>query len=175
VNVSWYDAVLYCNWLSGREGREPYYRKEGKEQIKQYDDTTREYDAWQLIPAANGYRLPTEDEWEYACRAWTTTAFAFGDDEDMLERYAVYARNQRGSGPNQVGSKLCNAWGLFDMHGNVWEWCQDWNVEGSIRVNRGGGWDYSATNCRSAFRFWNLPVLRDRNLGFRVAAVPSSK
>ena len=127
---------MFCNWLSRQEGLQPCYAKEGKETIEDYDNKTREYDAWKLIEGANGYRLPTEDQWEYACRARTTTAFAFGDDEDLLDRYAVFTRNAKG-GPSAVGGKLCNAWGLFDMHGNVWEWCQDW-YSGRLRPREPG-------------------------------------
>jgi formylglycine-generating enzyme required for sulfatase activity len=129
-----------------------------------------------LIPGANGYRLPTEDEWEYACRARTTTAFSFGGDEDLLDRYGIYARNQRNDGAHPVGSKLCNAWGLFDMHGNVREWCQDWYEEGANRVYRGGSWDSAASGCQSAFRFGCQPNYHlGDDLGFRVAAVQASK
>ena len=173
VSVNWYDAVMFCNWLSRQEGRDPCYVKEGKEQIRDYQNKIQEYDAWKLIPGANGYRLPTEDEWEYACRAKTTTAFSFGDAEDLLDRYAVFVKNAK-NGPDQVGRKLCNAWGLFDMHGNVLEWCQDWYTEGSDRVFRGGSWSYPASGCQSAYRCGNLPSNRYGNLGFRVATVPSA-
>ncbi len=171
VYVSWYDAVMFCNWLSRQEGRDPCYRKEGKEQITDYDSKTTEYDAWTLVPGANGYRLPTEAEWEYACRAGTTTAYSFGDAEDLLDRYAVFIKNSS-SRAESVASKLCNAWGLFDMHGNVCEWCQDWYEEGSFRVFRGGSWNDPAAFCRSAYRGRSQPYDRSNNLGFRVAAVP---
>ncbi len=174
VYVSWYDAVLFCNWLSRQEDLQPCYEKAGKEQIRDYDNKVREYDAWKRIPSANGYRLPTEDEWEYACRARTTTAYAFGDDEDLLDRYAVFVKNAK-NGPAAAGEKLCHAWGLFDMHGNVWEWCEDWHQQGVDRVYRGGGWYYSATLCQSAYRLWYQPSYRNDFLGFRVAAAVSSE
>ena len=127
-----------------------------------------------MILGANGYRLPTEDEWEYACRARTTTASSFGDTDDLLDRYAVFVKNAR-TGLSAGGRKLCNAWGLFDMHGNVWEWCQDWYIEGSNRVNRGGSWVNPASGCRSAYRGGDQPYYRVDYLGFRVATVPSGK
>jgi formylglycine-generating enzyme required for sulfatase activity len=145
------------------------------------------------------YRLPTEAEWEYACRAGTTGDYA--GDLDAMAWYSANSGDTRLSGkwyydklkPNNnrthpVGTKLPNAFGLFDMHGNVWEWCQDWyhdsyNVaptdgsawlsggEQKYRVLRGGSWDYNAESVRSASRLANTPVDRNEDYGFRVLAV----
>jgi eukaryotic-like serine/threonine-protein kinase len=134
------------------------------------------------------YRLPTEAEWEYACRAGSTTRFCFGDDEAKLEEYAWYVKNSD-SKTHPVGQKKPNAWGLYDMHGNVWEWCQDWygkypagpltDPEGGPepgfwkklvygRVLRGGSWYGYAGFTRSAFRN-HFPDFRNYLIGFRVA------
>jgi formylglycine-generating enzyme required for sulfatase activity len=132
------------------------------------------------------YRLPTDAEWEYACRAGTTTAYSFGDSESELEKYGWYSKNS-GDTTHPVGEKLPNGWGLYDMHGNVWEWCADWYgaypiiavtdptgpTEGSARVFRGGGWYYGAADCRSANRGWNGPSYRGSSRGLRVALSPS--
>jgi len=129
-----------------------------------------------------GYRLPTEAEWEYACRAGSSTAFCFGDDEARLGSFAWYGDNS-GNQTHPVGKKRANAWGLYDMHGNVWEWCQDWYgafssgsvkdpqgvSSGSGRVVRGGGWDDFAERCRSANRDFYVSSYRYDYLGFRVA------
>jgi formylglycine-generating enzyme required for sulfatase activity len=133
------------------------------------------------------YRLPTEAEWEYAARAGTTSAFFFGDDVGSLKRYAWYDRNSEGK-THPVGQKEPNPWGLYDMHGNVGEWVQDWYDKnyyaqslasdprgpsgGSGRVVRGGGWDISDEYLRSAFRNYYSPELRNRSLGFRLAFTP---
>jgi formylglycine-generating enzyme required for sulfatase activity len=128
-------------------------------------------------------RLPTEAEWEYACRAGTSTRFSFGDSDGSLDSYAWYSSNS-GSQTHPVGQKQPNAWGLYDMHGNVWEWCSDWyadsyananNVDpqgpgsGTSRVLRGGGWGYYPSICRSAYRAGGVPDGRNDGLGFRVA------
>jgi len=128
------------------------------------------------------YRLPTEAEWEYAARAGSTGAFSFGDDRSQLGEYAWYDENS-GRETNPRGTRKANAWGLHDMHGNVWEWVQDWYGQykpetvtdpsgpesGSGRVFRGGGWDGGAGNCRSARRGYDKPGLSyDVFLGFRL-------
>jgi formylglycine-generating enzyme required for sulfatase activity len=132
------------------------------------------------------YRLPTEAEWEYACRAGSTTPYSFGHDAASLGEYAWYGNNSDSTHP--VGEKKGNAWGLHDMHGNVWEWCQDWydsdyyrelpvddpqrSETASGRVLRGGYWAIVARYCRAACRYRDEPQDRGDHLGFRVAAVP---
>jgi len=130
---------------------------------------------------ADNYRLPTEAEWEYACRAGSTTAYCFGDDESRLKEYAWYDKNSD-SKTHPVGLLKPNAWGLYDMHGNVWEWCQDWYGDypsdaatdpigatvGSYRVLRGGSWSYFARYCRAAYRDAYSPGGRRNYYGFRL-------
>jgi formylglycine-generating enzyme required for sulfatase activity len=185
--VSWYDAILFCNWLSHKEGLTPSYERSGRRETPPM--TKAEYDEWILVPNANGYRLPADAEWEYACRAGTSTDFASGTDEDMLRKYAVVRTNR----PAPCGSKLPNGWGLFDMHGNLWEWCHDpfepaadvapditpsRDSEGQyrrvFRRHRGGGWHNLVDHCRSANRAGWSPEYRWGDLTFRVAlsAVP---
>jgi len=125
-------------------------------------------------------RLPTEAEWEYACRAGSTGKFCFGNNDNGLDAYAWYASNSGGK-THLVGDKQPNAWGLYDMHGNVWEWCPDWydKYPGSgatsdafgqkCRVLRGGGWNDDPHGCRSAYRYWYRPDGRNMCLGLRVA------
>ncbi|MBF0397207.1 MAG: formylglycine-generating enzyme family protein [Desulfobacterales bacterium] len=142
------------------------------------------------------YRLPTEAEWEYVARAGKDTAFANGNitqtgcekGDPNLDKMGWYCGNANGN-THPVAQKKPNAWGLYDMHGNVWEWCQDCyekyptgsvtdpprsvtDPKCSFRVFRGGGWDYGAKNCRSAYRRRSLPEVRDGLLGFRLAASP---
>lgn len=116
--VCWIQAVMYCNWLSRREGLTPCYERTGET----WNLQKGVFEKWRLIPEANGYRLPTNAEWELACRATTTTAFSFGDYAQFLPRYAVAHQYTF----QACGSKLPNGWGLFDIQGNVSEWCEDW-------------------------------------------------
>ena len=152
--VSWDDAIEFCRRLS---------------------DLPAEKAVGQV------YHLPTEAQWEYACRAGTTTKYSFGDDNSTLGNYA-WARENSGEKTHPVSSKQPNPWGLYDMHGNVWEWCQDLHGDypsgsvtdptgarfGSSRVLRGGSWAYSAVHCRSANRGGLLTSNRSSSLGFRV-------
>ena len=136
------------------------------------------------------FTLPTEAQWEYACRAGSTTRYCFGDSEGELEDYAWYNENSEGR-THPVGQKRPNDWGLYDMHGNVWEWCLDWYdsayyakpeaaenptgpPEGPGRVVRGGGWNVDPGDCRSACRDDDSPGFRSYDLGFRVLAVPAA-
>ena len=164
--VSWFEAVEYCNKRSQKEGLTPSYTINGTNVT------------WNRN--ANGYRLPTEAEWEYACRVGTTTAYNTG--ASITDDTGWYRENS-GDTTHLVGQKPANAWGLYDMHGNVWEWCWDWYGDypsvaqsdptgassGSIRVRRGGGWPYSAQYARSAYRGSFTPSLRFAFLGFRIA------
>lgn len=129
------------------------------------------------------YRLPTEAEWEYACRAGSRAAFCYGDDDTRLGEFAWYDASA-GPRTHPVGSRKPNAWGIYDMHGNVWEWCLDWYAEdfysagsltdpkglstGEYRVLRGGCWYNRPVFCRSARRDFNRPDYRDDGIGFRV-------
>ncbi len=133
----------------------------------------------------NRYRLPTEAEWEYAARAGTTTAYSFGEDAKQLGRYAWYGEDFASGSTHPVGQKEPNGWGLYDVHGNVWEWVQDWYDEryyasspsvdpdgpqsGSGRVVRGGSWHQTATSWRTAFRRQYDPNYRGISIGFRLA------
>jgi len=178
-SVTWFDVVKFCNKLSEREGLTPVYTITGRTPaVAGYPITAVTVTAdW----SNNGYRLPTEAEWEYACRAGTTTAWHFGDNESELENYAWYWDNSN-SRTHQVGLKLPNAYGLYDMHGNVWEWCWDWRGSyssgaqtdprgagsGASRVGRGGSWYDSAGYSRSAYRGSDYPYYRDSSIGLRL-------
>jgi formylglycine-generating enzyme required for sulfatase activity len=162
-SVNWNDATTYCARVTHRE------RAGGR------------------IAANSEYRLPTEAEREYACRAGTSTRFSYGDDPGYtnLTNYAWYRANSDGT-THPVGEKLPNPWGLYEMHGNVLEWCQDWSgaypgrmvldpqgpATGSSRVFRGGLWDGPASYCRSASRGHSNPGGRNPYIGFRVVLAP---
>ena len=128
------------------------------------------------------FRLPTEAEWEYGCRAGTTGDYCYGDGEGLLAEYAWYGGNANGT-THPVGEKKPNGWGLYDMHGNVWEWCADWYGDypatavadpqgaaaGSYRVIRGGSWNYYGYYCRAAGRYGSSPTRTSNSIGFRLA------
>ena len=153
--VSWDDAMEFCKKLT---------------------EVEKEADR---LPKGWTYTLPTEAQWEYACRAGTTTAYSFGDT--ITPKQANYARNVAKTTP--VGTYPANAWGFHDMHGNVWEWCSDWYGDypdgsasdpvgpsvGSARVFRGGCWDNGGRGMRSAFRYGDTPDFRYSILGFRLS------
>jgi serine/threonine protein kinase/formylglycine-generating enzyme required for sulfatase activity len=182
-NVTWYDAVAYCNWLSKQEGI-------SQDQWCYLPNAAGQY-AQGMKMAANyfertGYRLPTEAEWEYACRAGSETAYSFGRPEDLLGKYAWYSANSRRSQPG--GRLRPNDDGLFDMHGNAWEWCQGIDKpfapeaktlkdpgdrlgvnDKDDRVLRGGSFVDRASSVRSAVRLTHLPTFRHSSVGIRPA------
>ena len=127
-----------------------------------------DYCKWLNKKSKQNYRLPTEKEWEYACRAGTETKWSFGDDEKQLDKYAWYDDNSNGR-THLVGEKLPNPWGLYDMHGNVWEWCEDWyDKDEKWKVVRGGSWFLYAYNTRCAYRSYWTPTSRFDIMGFRI-------
>ncbi|MGE7863531.1 formylglycine-generating enzyme family protein [Bacillus mobilis] len=154
VNISWNDAIIVCNLLSKKAGLKEYYSIS--------DDA--------LIVScnldSNGYRLPSEAEWQYACKA-NTTGYTYG----ALEKIAWYNENSNGQ-IHDVGQKEPNAWGLYDMLGNVWEWCYDLydeQVYGSYRIFRGGSWAEAARGCGATCRRRSHPTFHIDDLGFRLA------
>jgi formylglycine-generating enzyme required for sulfatase activity len=182
--VSWYDALVFCNTLSISEGLTPAYSINGKTNPNDWGTVPTSRDAtWNavtIVANSNGYRLPTEAQWEYACRAGTTTAYHTGNT--ISDNTGWYSANS-GSKTHEVGKKAANAWNLYDMHGNVFEWCWDWYdsyssgaqtdptgaSSGDYRVIRGGSWNYSAEDIRSAYRINTDPSSQFSNLGFRLA------
>ena len=173
VNVSWYDALGYANWLSGRSGVDGVYKGLGTDNVE-----------WES-PNRPGYRLPTEAEWEYAARGGKQQEWAGTNAGDSLGYYMWYGWNS-GSRTRPVGGKKANPFGLYDMSGNVWEWCWDWYgaygeaaqsnplgpSQGASRVLRGGSWNNGAEICRSANRNFYIPDDRYADVGFRLVFVP---
>ncbi len=186
ISVTWYEAAQYCRWLSEEEGipkDQMYYPSIAEiEKCKKNRESVR-------LPADHltrtGYRLPSEGEWEYACRAESRTARCYGDPEELLSKYAFYIQNSHGR-TWPVGQKKPNDFGLFDMHGHVWQWCQEAsriNPEGTLldddegkrevidnlsRALRGGSFIYPPVLVRSAVRYINRSTLLD-SVGLRVA------
>ncbi|HIG28343.1 MAG TPA: formylglycine-generating enzyme family protein [Verrucomicrobiales bacterium] len=165
--VRWSDAVRFCNKRSELEGLQPCYNLE----------------TWECDFDADGYRLPTEAEWEYACRAGTKTAYFFGNSASKLAGFGWFERNAKGR-PQAVGRKKPNPWGLYDICGNVWQWCNDFYevdyyqksplkdpqgpTEGKSKVVRGGAWRFSAESCRSGYRYNENPGYADVCFGYDI-------
>ena len=199
-SVLWYEAVEFCNQLSAASGLRPAYaiNKETKDPNNKLDDKGDPM-KWQvtLVQGADGFRLPTEAQWEYACRAGTTTAFSWGDTINPSQANYnggnIYNKGEKGpylATTTPVGKYAANPWGLVDMHGNVWEWCWDWYgpyasgaetdpagpAVGTLRVIRGGVWHYKPAYLRSTARYKDKPAKRWDLLGFRpVLPVSSGK
>jgi len=190
--VSWWDAVAYANALSAKEGLSPAYSLTGCSGTPgsgNYSCSGISLNSSDGTPyGTTGYRLPTESEWEYAYRAGTSTAFYNGaissshGSDAKLDLIGWYDRNS-GNTTHPVGQKQANGWGLYDMAGNVWEWCWDWygdypvgsvtdpagSTTGSYRVCRGGSWFIDALSARAANRSNADPGYRGGNLGFRLS------
>ncbi len=153
--VSWRDAVNFCNLLSVKAGLIHCYSLNSDSEEMTFD------------PKANGYRLPTEAEWEYACKAGTKE-IRYGE----IDEIAWYKKNSEGK-THKVGRKKPNSWGLYDMLGNVWEWCSDIydeTVYGSYRIFRGGGWNDEDRGCLATNRRRSHPAsFKIDDLGFRIA------
>jgi formylglycine-generating enzyme required for sulfatase activity len=180
-SLKWYDAVEYCNQRSLREGLTPAYRI-NREQRDPNNTSSFPGEVYWTVTwdrSANGYRLPTEAEWEYACRAGTTTAYYTGN---TIGVDAAWYNANRNNLLHDVGQKLPNPWGLYDMYGNVSEWCWDWleNYSGSTQTDpvgpssgnsrafRGGGAASEPDTLRSAFRDSMAPAQYRADVGFRI-------
>jgi formylglycine-generating enzyme required for sulfatase activity len=154
VNLSWLAAVEVCNRLSSQAGLDPAYARDAATGDVLWDH------------AAPGYRLPTEAEWQYACKAGTT-GYRYGEIDDI-----AWFEGNSGGRVHDAGGKQANPWGLHDMLGNVWEWCWDLydeDVYGSYRIFRGGGWAESERGCGSSVRRRSHPTFAIDDLGFRPA------
>ena len=179
--VTWFDAVLFCNALSKYHGLDTVY--EYTEVIGTPGDNSQLQDL-EIHFDKNGYRLPTEAEWEYACRGGTTTKYYWSNssDSDTMSIYAWYSKNSDNE-THTVGEKLPNDYGLYDMSGNLYEWCNDWYGNytdttvidptgpaiGSGKIIRGGNWLTSDKFCRVSYRGYTNAAFRCSAIGFRVA------
>jgi formylglycine-generating enzyme required for sulfatase activity/Leucine-rich repeat (LRR) protein len=179
--VSWFDSAEYCNKLSEMEGFKPYY---DLKVTKRTSDGKQIETAEVKIAGGNGYHLPTGAEWDHACRAGATTKYYFGDKDEDLPDYAWFDKNSDAR-PHTVGEKKANAFGLHDMHGNVWEWIEEMQenpaTKPPARTNVGGGWNLTAGQCAIGSRFHIPPATRNNPIGFRLArsaaieSTPSAK
>jgi formylglycine-generating enzyme required for sulfatase activity len=177
VNVDWFDACLYANWLSTRFGLPPVYTIDSTAKGNRRDWLVT------LKENKNGFRLPTEAEWEYAAKAGQSTICSGGDDLDELGWYEENSLINGVLRPHPVEQKKKNLWGFYDLSGNVWEWCWDWynayDLEqklnpqepnnGPYRVFRGGSCNHGAFHMRVADRDSVLPIASTSNGGFRLA------
>jgi len=186
-NTNWYEALVFCNKLSMLEGLSPAYRinnstdpaKWGTTPTSITDPNKPIWDAVEIVPGSNGYRLPTEAQWEYACRAGTTTIYNTGD---VFSDNIAWYKDNSGYSTHKVGLKTPNAWGFYDMHGNLREYCWDWlgaysskpqtnpmgPSSGTDRTARGGSFDDKPQNLRSATRFYCWTYAKKVYFGFRV-------
>ncbi|MEN0046973.1 MAG: SUMF1/EgtB/PvdO family nonheme iron enzyme [Bacteroidota bacterium] len=177
VKVSWFDAILYSNWVNQQLGLEEVYVLSNKR-----NGTYRDYYDVEWKPNAKGFQLPTEARWEYAAKGGAARSPFVYSGDSLIAKVAWYGVNS-GSRTQKVGSKNPNVLGLHDLSGNVWEWCWDWYAsypesnsanyrgpveEGKYRILRGGSWLYNYNDCRVSYRYYNNPDFRIINIGFRL-------
>jgi len=179
--VSWYDVLVFANRLSVREGLKPAYRIEGETDPAKWGEvpmsSNKEWDAVTIVEGANGWRLPAERQWEFTAKGGTKAAGYKGDESDTYFLFsgsdtagevAWYGENGD-LRTHEVGNKKANELGLYDMSGNVWEWCFDtWDYSDNFRVLRGGSWEDWTENVRLAYRSYLVPHLRYGYIGFRL-------